>query len=438
LARGVAAHASLLFCDEPTSGLAATDAEICVKGLRDIAKRMNVLVLVVIHQPRKEVARLFDTLMLLTSNPGRMTYCGPMEQAPSYLKSCGYPVPVHASNPTDFYLDLVTPGTELDASEALVKQFHGRQRPELEAMVEEALAVQGQTVQEMLYSTHQKALAREDTSKVRKVRLGVYAVPFCTQFTTLLRRRVKLTMRNPAAIGVQVAMPTLMGLLLGSVFQGIGKHDFGIQTVLFLFITLTMLSLHSLPLMPVLIQERGYMKRETSERLYTVSAHLLTILCVTVPLSLASATLEVLIVYGFSGLPYEYLPVLLTWCLLLFLLFDAHFQCVAAAAPDSEQALGMSLPYLMVFMLFNGLMVTRETAPVYLKWLFELSPTNYALQAIIMRMEEDASTSEKAFIGMLSYTRGEDFKGVAAIAGMIVVMRVLQVLALKYLNKLQR
>jgi len=240
------------------------------------------------------------------------------------------------------------------------------------------------------------------------------------------------------AIVVQVAMPTLMGLLLGSVFQGIGKHDFGIQTVLFLFIVLTMLSLHSLPLMPVLIQERGFMKREISERLYTVSAHLLTILCVTVPLSLASATLEVLIVFGFSELPQEYLPVLLQWCLLLFLLFDAHFQFIAAAAPDSEQALGMSLPFLMVFMLFNGLMVTRATAPVYLKWIFDLSPTNYGLQAIIMRMDEDATPKEKIFIGMLSYTRGEDLNGIIAIACMILVLRVLQVLAFRYLNKLQR
>merc|ERR1712113_193774 len=191
-------------------------------------------------------------------------------------------------------------------------------------------------------------------------------------------------------------------------------------------------------LMPVLIQERGYMKRETSERLYTVSAHLLTILCVTVPLSLASATIEVLIVYWFSGLSYTYLPIMLEWCLILFLLFDAHFQFVAAVAPDSEQALGMSRPFLMVFMLFNGLMVTRATAPVYLKWIFELSPTNYALQAIIMRMDEDAAPNEKGFIDMLSYTKGQDFQGIAAIGCMVLVLRVLQVLALKYLNKLQK
>merc|ERR1719221_2290630 len=80
LARGVAAQASLLFCDEPTSGLSATDAELCIKALHDIAKSVGVLILVVIHQPRPEVAQLFDTLVLLTSDPGRVCYMGPMGQ----------------------------------------------------------------------------------------------------------------------------------------------------------------------------------------------------------------------------------------------------------------------------------------------------------------------------------------------------------------------
>merc|ERR1712232_1267127 len=52
LARGCVCQPSLLFCDEPTSGLSATDAELCVKSLRIIAKKYGVLILVVIHQPR--------------------------------------------------------------------------------------------------------------------------------------------------------------------------------------------------------------------------------------------------------------------------------------------------------------------------------------------------------------------------------------------------
>merc|ERR1712137_580930 len=118
---------------------------------------------------------------------------------------------------------------------------------------------------------------------------------------------------------------------LGGIFKGIGAQAFGIPQISFVFILLTMLSLQSLPLMPLLIEERDFMKHETSEKLYTESAHILTSLCVTVPLSLIGAACQTLIIYAFSGLPFEFLPTILFWTLLLFFLFDSLFQCVAAA-----------------------------------------------------------------------------------------------------------
>merc|ERR1719221_1818557 len=199
-----------------------------------------------------------------------------------------------------------------------------------------------------------------------------------------------------------------------------------------------MLSLQSLPLMPLLIEERGFMKHETSERLYTESAHILTTLCVTVPLSLAGAMCQTLIIYGLSGLAYKFLPLVFGWTLLLFCFFDAIFQCVAAAAPDGQQAQTMATPFLVVFMLFNGSIVTRATAPVYLRWIFEVSPTNYALQAIVIPMAHDAGTLGQAFIDQMGYKEGQELKGIVIIACMVLVLRVLQVLALRFLNKVQK
>jgi len=437
LARGVAAQGSLLFCDEPTSGLSATDAELCVKALRVVAKRMNVLTLVVIHQPRREVAELFDTLVLLTSNPGRMAYFGPMGEAASHMEICGYPVPAHASA-TDYYLDLLTPGAELDASDALVAAFATQQKPGLAGVIEEALAVEGRTAKEMLLAAQEQALGGNPGASAPKARLGPYAVPFSRQVLTLLRRKVLLTLRNPGAIGTQIAMPAVMGVVLGAVFQGIGNHAFGIAQLQFIFILLTMLSLQSLPLMPLLIEERVFMKLETSERLYQEGAYILTTLCVTVPLSLLGATIQTLIIYGFAQLPLDYLPIILGWTLLLFFLFDALFQCVAAAAPDGEQAMTMATPFLVIFMLFNGLVVTRATAPFFLRWIFEISPTSYALQSIVLMMAEDAGSSGEALVAGMGYKHGDNLKGIVVIACMTAVLRVLQVLALKYLNKVQK
>jgi len=180
------------------------------------------------------------------------------------------------------------------------------------------------------------------------------------------------------------------------------------------------------------------MKHETSERLYTESAHILTTLCVTVPLSLLGAACQTLIIYAFSGLAYKFLPIVLGWTLLLFFFFDAIFQAVAAAAADGQQAQTLATPFLVVFMLFNGSIVTRATAPAYLRWVFEISPTNYALQAIVIPMAEDAGASGQTFIDMMGYQVGEDAKGILLIAAMTVGLRILQVFALKFLNKPQK
>merc|ERR1712137_1255152 len=162
----------------------------------------------------------------------------------------------------------------------------------------------------------------------------------------------------------------------------------------------------SLPLMPLLIEERGFMKHETSERLYTEGVHILTTLCVTVPLSLIGATCQTLIIYALSGLAYRFLPLVLGWTPLLFCFFDAIFQCVAAAAPDGQQAQTMATPFLVVFMLFNGSIVTRATAPLYLRWIFEVSPTNYALQGIVIPMAEAAGPGGQIYLDMMGYRKG--------------------------------
>merc|ERR1712066_1019527 len=127
---------------------------------------------------------------------------------------------------------------------------------------------------------------------------------------------------------MQILVPIGVGLVLGSIFNGVGKQAFGLPQISFVFILLVMLSLQSLPLMPLLIEERAFMKYETSEKLYTESAHILTTLCVTTPLSLVGAACQTLIIYAFSGLACKFLPLVFGWTLLLFVFFDAIFQCV--------------------------------------------------------------------------------------------------------------
>eukprot|EP01053_Blabericola_migrator_P003700 Blabericola_migrator_1__3699@NODE_2106_length_3266_cov_113_884026_g1334_i0_p1_GENE_NODE_2106_length_3266_cov_113_884026_g1334_i0NODE_2106_length_3266_cov_113_884026_g1334_i0_p1_ORF_typecomplete_len520_score76_63ABC_tran/PF00005_27/2e29ABC2_membrane/PF01061_24/2_7e03ABC2_membrane/PF01061_24/1_7e08AAA_21/PF13304_6/5_4e07AAA_15/PF13175_6/0_0016AAA_15/PF13175_6/0_42SMC_N/PF02463_19/1_6SMC_N/PF02463_19/0_087AAA_29/PF13555_6/0_00032AAA_22/PF13401_6/0_0013RsgA_GTPase/PF03193_16/0_0012PduVEutP/PF10662_9 len=96
---------SLLLLDEPTSGLDASLAFDLTKQLHHLAKDGKT-VIATIHQPRPEVFRMFDSLMLL--NEGSVCYHGPASQVGVWLTQIGYAPPTHYAL-SDYLLDILTP-----------------------------------------------------------------------------------------------------------------------------------------------------------------------------------------------------------------------------------------------------------------------------------------------------------------------------------------
>lgn len=89
----------ILILDEPTSGLDSFTAHNLVKTLSRLAKG-NRLVLISLHQPRSDVFRLFDLVLLMAS--GTTIYLGAAQHMVQYFTAVGHPCPRY-SNPADFY-----------------------------------------------------------------------------------------------------------------------------------------------------------------------------------------------------------------------------------------------------------------------------------------------------------------------------------------------
>ncbi len=77
---------SVLFLDEPTTGLDAYTAGSVIKTLRNLALRGRTIILS-IHQPKYSIFRLFDNLTIICS--GRIAYHGPADQTLNYFRSIG-------------------------------------------------------------------------------------------------------------------------------------------------------------------------------------------------------------------------------------------------------------------------------------------------------------------------------------------------------------
>ena len=75
---------SILFVDEPTSGLSSRDSENVMDLLSELALK-GKLVFVVIHQPQSEIYKMFDSMVILDMG-GYMVYYGNPIEALSFFK----------------------------------------------------------------------------------------------------------------------------------------------------------------------------------------------------------------------------------------------------------------------------------------------------------------------------------------------------------------
>ncbi|KAF3931873.1 hypothetical protein ABW19_dt0207363 [Dactylella cylindrospora] len=92
---------SVLYLDEPTTGLDAATAHQLIITLKNLAKKGRTII-TTIHQPRSEIWNLFDRIILLSR--GKPVYCGTQTNALPYFSSLGYDLP-EFFNPADYLID---------------------------------------------------------------------------------------------------------------------------------------------------------------------------------------------------------------------------------------------------------------------------------------------------------------------------------------------
>eukprot|EP01087_Luapelamoeba_hula_P014530 TRINITY_DN4271_c0_g1_i1.p1 TRINITY_DN4271_c0_g1~~TRINITY_DN4271_c0_g1_i1.p1 ORF type:complete len:380 (+),score=71.82 TRINITY_DN4271_c0_g1_i1:94-1233(+) len=94
---------SILFLDEPTTGLDSYNSLTVMEKLHTLARRGHSIICT-IHQPRSSIFSQFDQLMLMSQ--GSIVYYGPAAQAATHLSDLGFHIKPYV-NPADFLLDVV-------------------------------------------------------------------------------------------------------------------------------------------------------------------------------------------------------------------------------------------------------------------------------------------------------------------------------------------
>lgn len=96
---------SLIFLDEPTTGLDSFTATSVMEILGDLARKDGRTVVSTIHQPNSDIFEMFDRLMLLAR--GKIIYFNEARLSVDYFSSINFQCP-ELSNPADYFMTMMS------------------------------------------------------------------------------------------------------------------------------------------------------------------------------------------------------------------------------------------------------------------------------------------------------------------------------------------
>ena len=195
---------SILFLDEPTTGLDNYNSYLLCKSFQHLAKRLNKTIIMSIHQPRSDIFKLFDTVLILSK--GRLCYGSSYESIFPHFNSLGYIIPETKVNPADFYVDI----TSID-NRTRAKEIESTER------IEKITDVWKEKMNE-LPNIDAMTLEIKENVKERDVFIDTGRAPFIREVNILIRRNLKLQCRDPIGWFSILFEALFLGLMCGWLF----------------------------------------------------------------------------------------------------------------------------------------------------------------------------------------------------------------------------
>ena len=226
----------VMFLDEPTTGLDATNAAKVVDILAGLGA-LGVTILLSIHQPRPDIFRLLDRVCVLSSHGG-VVYCGPSDAAESHFASLPYVISpretyVHIA---DYVLDVVLRSTDEDVRRMIDDFRISRIRARNDAYVrrlarrveeeEDEEEGGGATAMRTPKSRRRRVAASRDAERALSRK---HVAPFAKQTRLLCGRLLRNLGRHPFLLAIHLLGAFAVAVGVGSIFYDVGSDQGGIQ-----------------------------------------------------------------------------------------------------------------------------------------------------------------------------------------------------------------
>lgn len=215
---------SLIFLDEPTTGLDSYTATQLMQILKNLADSGRTIIQT-IHQPNSEIFENFDRLMLLAQ--GKIMYFNNAELARNYFSKIGYPCP-NLTNPADFYMSIMSKESlqvELEfenmASEDFNNEVNKRYNARIEHFVKEYenSELRNSPI-EYLSNTKFDSIDSKHANN---------RVSWCTEFCMLAKRNLINIVRLPFIIKGKIVSTVMLCIFELILYTNVDETKTGVQ-----------------------------------------------------------------------------------------------------------------------------------------------------------------------------------------------------------------
>ncbi|KAL1220621.1 ABC transporter G family member 41 [Cardamine amara subsp. amara] len=382
------ANPSIMFMDEPTTGLDARAAAIVMRAVKNVAETGRTVVCT-IHQPSIDIFETFDELILM-KNGGQLVYSGPLGQHSSkvieYFESIpGVPKIQKNCSPATWMLDI----TSKSAESKLGMDF-------AQAYKDSNLYRENKMMVEQLSSASLDSKALSFSSRFSQTGWG--------QLKACLWKQHCSYWRNPSHNLTRIVFIFLNSTLCGLLFWQKAKDINNQQDIFSIFGSMYTLVIFSginncATVMNFIATERNVFYRERFARMYSSWAYSFSQVLVEIPYSLLQSLLCTIIAYPMIG--YHMSVYKIFWSLYsmfcLLLIFNYCGMLMVALTPNIHMAMTLRSSFFSMVNIFAGFAMPKQKIPKWWIWMYYMSPTSWVLEGLLSSQYGDVKKEIVAF-----------------------------------------
>eukprot|EP01071_Lankesteria_metandrocarpae_P010984 Lankesteria_metandrocarpae@DN5394_c1_g1_i1.p1 len=470
---------SIIFADEPTTGLDSHVAGTAVSVLRELADRGHT-VICTIHQPNSHIFQMFDWLLLM--GEGLILYSGDRLGSIKWFNDLGYKCPL-SQNPAEFIVRTVAVTDDkreekLREIDELADEWKQRGKTFLEEweskdkdifMAELAAHYAEQLAPVLLRATSQESVHSAITTSFERQssissRPNVYQrlataksfmaamdqhyekIGLWKQFRTLLRREFISGTRDPILVAARGMQSLVIGLVVGFLFFRLSwSYPDSLTKISAIFTILMNQSMTgTFGVVQVFPEEKPVVKREYKSGFVKTLPYITAKMVGELPVHTIFPILFITLTYFLCGLNDNAARFFISMGVLILVanvaLSIGYFA--SAAAPDVDTAISLAQSLLLPLILFSGFLVDLDDIPGFWIWIEYMSPFKYGMAAFSMTVFWDetviynntTSIPGDVFVSeRLGFTADSTFYMVSflALAALIILLRIFAIIALE-------